>query len=73
MNKAKFTKNQQLAFSLVDELTDDVPSPYYAWSEHSLPITDIVCGIGSFLTARVLTSSVDHTCKVSLAILVYKY
>ncbi|CAG8574537.1 11662_t:CDS:10 [Paraglomus brasilianum] len=56
--------NVWLMASLVDELTDDVPSPYYAWSEHSLPITDIVCGIGSFLTARVLTSSVDHTCKL---------
>lgn len=56
-------------FSLLDDSIDESPSPYYTWSEHSLPITDIWCGIGSFNTTRVLTSSLDHTCKVSLFII----
>ncbi|CAG8520349.1 5723_t:CDS:2, partial [Racocetra persica] len=49
---------------ILNDLTDESPSPFYSWSEHSLPITDIICGIGSFRTARVLTSSLDHTCKL---------
>ncbi|CAG8455492.1 7424_t:CDS:2 [Cetraspora pellucida] len=49
---------------ILNDLTDESPSPFYSWSEHSLPITDIICGIGSFRTARVFTSSLDHTCKL---------
>lgn len=40
------------------------PTPYHAWSEHTLPVTDVVCGVGSFGTARVFTASLDHTVKV---------
>ncbi|CAG8492759.1 11137_t:CDS:10 [Scutellospora calospora] len=49
---------------LLNDSTDESPAPFYSWSGHSLPITDIICGIGSFRTARVLTSSLDHTCKL---------
>ncbi|CAG8596375.1 8309_t:CDS:10 [Acaulospora morrowiae] len=56
--------NVWLMASVLDESADGVPSPYYSWSDHSLPITDIICGIGNFLSARVLTSSLDHTCKL---------
>ncbi|RIA98137.1 WD40-repeat-containing domain protein [Glomus cerebriforme] len=56
--------NVWLLTSLLDDSVDETPSPYYTWSEHSLPITDIWCGIGNFNTTRVLTSSLDHTCKL---------
>ncbi|PKY38151.1 WD40 repeat-like protein [Rhizophagus irregularis] len=56
--------NVWLLTNLLDDSVDESPSPYYTWSEHSLPITDIWCGIGSFNTTRVLTSSLDHTCKL---------
>ncbi|GBC04692.1 hypothetical protein RclHR1_05810004 [Rhizophagus clarus] len=56
--------NVWLLTNLLDNSVDEAPSPYYTWSEHSLPITDIWCGIGSFNTTRVLTSSLDHTCKL---------
>ncbi|KAL1920740.1 uncharacterized protein VTP21DRAFT_11375 [Calcarisporiella thermophila] len=54
-----------LLSSLIDDANIDItPAPYYAWSDHTLPITDIVCGVGKFRCARVLTSSLDHTCKL---------
>ncbi|CAG8645129.1 15547_t:CDS:2 [Funneliformis caledonium] len=56
--------NVWLLSSLLDDSVDESPSPFYTWSEHSLPITDIWCGIGSFNTARIVTSSLDHTCKL---------
>ncbi|CAI2188389.1 2786_t:CDS:2, partial [Funneliformis geosporum] len=56
--------NVWLLPSILDDSVDESPSPYYTWSEHSLPITDIWCGIGSFNTARIVTSSLDHTCKL---------
>lgn len=49
---------------LDDELQNDLPSPYTTLSDHTLPITDIACGIGPFPSCRVLTSSVDHSVKV---------
>ncbi|RUP24752.1 WD40-repeat-containing domain protein [Jimgerdemannia flammicorona] len=57
--------NVWLLSNLLDNSSDDAPTPYYSWSDHTLPISDIVCGVGSFRTARVLTGSLDHTCKVS--------
>ncbi|KAF8909331.1 WD40-repeat-containing domain protein [Gymnopilus junonius] len=38
--------------------------PYCTLSDHTLPITDIICGIGVFPDCRVLTSSVDHSVKL---------
>ncbi|KDR80579.1 hypothetical protein GALMADRAFT_240898 [Galerina marginata CBS 339.88] len=38
--------------------------PYCTLSDHTLPVTDIVCGIGLFPDCRVLTSSVDHSVKL---------
>lgn len=38
-------------------------TPKYTWSEHSLPITSIHVGRGG-KHANVVTSSLDHTCKV---------
>lgn len=50
---------------LDDDLQNDLPIPYCTLSDHTLPITDIICGIGPFPSCRVLTSSVDHSVKVS--------
>ncbi|CAJ0626208.1 2376_t:CDS:10, partial [Entrophospora sp. SA101] len=47
-----------------DNNNNDLLIPYYSWSDHSLPITDIICGVGNFNTCRILTSSMDNTCKI---------
>ncbi|XP_067872569.1 WD repeat-containing protein 18 isoform X3 [Heterodontus francisci] len=38
------------------------PEPRYVWSRHTLPVTDIHCGIGGPLS-RVATASLDQTVK----------
>ncbi|KAF9583077.1 Pre-rRNA-processing protein ipi3 [Lunasporangiospora selenospora] len=50
--------------SLVDDTLLESPAPHYSWTDHTLPITDIQCGVGRFHGARVITSSMDHTCKL---------
>ncbi|KAF8985241.1 Pre-rRNA-processing protein ipi3 [Entomortierella lignicola] len=50
--------------SLLDDSQTDSPAPHYSWTDHTLSITDIQCGIGRFHGARVVTSSLDHTCKL---------
>lgn len=47
-----------------DDLQNELVSPYCTLSDHTLPITDIVCSSGIFPTNRVLTSSLDHSVKV---------
>ncbi|KAH7890699.1 WD40-repeat-containing domain protein [Phlebopus sp. FC_14] len=47
-----------------DDLQNELPLPQFTLSDHTLPVTDIVCGIGAFPTCRVLTASVDHTVKL---------
>ncbi|KAL4062481.1 WD40-repeat-containing domain protein [Scleroderma citrinum] len=37
---------------------------HFTLSDHTLPVTDIVCGIGPFPKCRVLTASLDHTVKL---------
>ncbi len=49
---------------LDDSMQNDLPTPYCNFSDHTLPVTDIVCGVGVFPSCRILTSSVDHTVKV---------
>ncbi|KAI8347035.1 WD40-repeat-containing domain protein [Mortierella sp. GBAus27b] len=49
---------------LDDSNTNTSPAPHYSWTDHTLPITDIQCGVGRFHGARVVTSSLDHTCKL---------
>jgi hypothetical protein len=41
--------------------------PVSSWMEHTLGITGVVCGSGTAMNARVFTSSLDQTVKVSLA------
>jgi len=49
---------------LDDDLQNDVPMPHCTLSDHTLPVTDIVCGIGPFPSCRILTSSMDHSVKL---------
>ncbi|THH13451.1 hypothetical protein EW146_g6764 [Bondarzewia mesenterica] len=49
---------------LDDDLQNEVPTPYTHFSDHTLPITDILCGIGDFPLCRLLTASVDHSVKL---------
>ena len=52
-------------YRLVDEgVQGELPTPYCTLADHTLPITDIVCGAGVFPSCRILTSSVDHSAKV---------
>jgi hypothetical protein len=60
-----------LVIRLVDnELQNELATPHRSLTDHTLQITDIQCGVGTFLTCRILTSSVDHTAKVSFSDLV---
>ncbi|KAJ7355605.1 WD40 repeat-like protein [Mycena albidolilacea] len=49
---------------LDDDVASDLPLPYCVLSDHTLPVTDIACGIGAFPNCRVLSSSVDHSVKL---------
>jgi len=50
---------------LLDEDSQNTLSlPYFTLTDHTLPVTDILCGMGSFPECRVLTSSVDHSVKL---------
>ncbi|KAF7971945.1 hypothetical protein HWV62_19401 [Athelia sp. TMB] len=49
---------------LDDESQNEPPTPYCTLSDHTLPVTDIVCGTGPFPACRALTSSVDHSVKL---------
>lgn len=52
---------------LMDEETQNERiMPYCLLSDHTLPITDLVCGVGLFPECRILTSSVDHSVKVMI-------
>ena len=43
--------------------THGEPQAWCEWADHALPITHIFCGAGG-LNGRVLTSSLDRTCKL---------
>ncbi|OCB86366.1 pre-rRNA-processing protein IPI3 [Sanghuangporus baumii] len=49
---------------LANELQHETPTPYWSLSDHTLPITDINCGIGPFPCCRILTASIDHSVKL---------
>ncbi|CAK5267775.1 unnamed protein product [Mycena citricolor] len=46
---------------LDDDVLNDLPLPYCVLSDHTLPVTDIACGIGAFPRCRILSASVDHS------------
>ncbi|KIJ55698.1 hypothetical protein M422DRAFT_200031 [Sphaerobolus stellatus SS14] len=49
---------------LDEDSQNEIPSPYCSFTEHTLPVTDIVCGAGKFPSCRVFTSSADSTVKI---------
>ncbi|KAH8093781.1 WD40 repeat-like protein [Cristinia sonorae] len=50
---------------LLDNATQNqLVTPHFTLTDHTLPITDIACGVGPFPKCRVLTSSVDHSVKL---------
>lgn len=52
-----------LIASLLDA-DNDSPEPLATWSEHTLPISDVVIGLGSYASCRVFTASLDSTVKI---------
>ncbi|KAF5390715.1 hypothetical protein D9757_002683 [Collybiopsis confluens] len=49
---------------LDDDSQNSLPLPYATLTDHTLPVTDIICGVGIFPECRVLTASVDHSVKL---------
>ncbi|KAK0446690.1 WD40 repeat-like protein [Armillaria borealis] len=49
---------------LDDDLQNELVLPYCTLADHTLSVTDIVCGLGTFPTCRVLTASIDHSVKL---------
>ncbi|KAN0088557.1 WD40-repeat-containing domain protein [Tylopilus felleus] len=47
-----------------DDLQNDHPLPQFTLSDHTLPVMDVVCGLGPFPMCRILTGSLDHTVKL---------
>ena len=67
---ARRFKTNLLLLRLLDNLTQyEIPTPYCALSDHTLPVTDVVVGVGAFPHCRVLTSSLDNSCKASPSML----
>ncbi|XP_063313439.1 WD repeat-containing protein 18 [Pelobates fuscus] len=50
-------------YSVLQVEASRVPEPRHMWSHHSLPITDLQCGIGG-PQSRAVTSSLDQTVKL---------
>ncbi|KAJ7576887.1 WD40-repeat-containing domain protein [Mycena floridula] len=49
---------------LDEDLQNELAIPYTTLSDHTLPITDVVCGVGPFPNCRILTCSMDRSVKV---------
>ncbi|EMD38945.1 hypothetical protein CERSUDRAFT_112651 [Gelatoporia subvermispora B] len=47
-----------------DDLQNELPTAYCTFTDHTLPVTDIVCGVGSFPSCWILTASIDHSVKL---------
>ncbi|OCH85507.1 WD40 repeat-like protein [Obba rivulosa] len=59
-----FSSHMSVSRLLDDDLQNEMPTAYCTFTDHTLPVTDIICGIGSFPSCRVLTASIDHTVKL---------
>jgi pre-rRNA-processing protein IPI3 len=79
LTQISFTRDEAFVFTggedavlhvwrMMDLVDFDRPSdeamPVKTWNDHTLAITGISCGIGTALTTRLYTSSLDHTVKV---------
>ncbi|KZV72236.1 WD40 repeat-like protein [Peniophora sp. CONT] len=49
---------------LDEDAQNGAPTPVANLGDHTLPITDIACGMGVFPNCRILTASVDHSVKL---------
>lgn len=49
---------------LDEDAQNGAPTPIANLGDHTLPVTDIACGMGIFPTCRILTASVDHSVKL---------
>ncbi|KAF8489311.1 WD40-repeat-containing domain protein [Gautieria morchelliformis] len=49
---------------LDEELQAEIPAPYCSFTEHTLPVTDVSCGVGLFPSCRIFTASLDHSVKI---------
>ncbi|KLO17981.1 pre-rRNA-processing protein IPI3 [Schizopora paradoxa] len=49
---------------LSNGMQGELPTPYCSLSDHTLPITDVACGVGVFPSCRVLSTSLDHSVKL---------
>ncbi|KAJ7065191.1 WD40-repeat-containing domain protein [Mycena amicta] len=49
---------------LDDDTQAELPAPSCVLSDHTLPVTDILCGVGNFPRCRVLSASLDHSVKL---------
>jgi len=49
---------------LDNETQNEHVVPFCTLSDHTLPVTDVLCGVGLFPECRILTSSVDHSVKL---------
>ncbi|KAF7317909.1 WD40 repeat-like protein [Mycena kentingensis (nom. inval.)] len=49
---------------LDDDTQNEATAPYCVLSDHTLPVTDIVCGVGVFPRCRILSASIDHSVKL---------
>ncbi|KAF6761524.1 pre-rRNA-processing protein IPI3 [Ephemerocybe angulata] len=47
-----------------EDLQQELPAPFCTLTDHTLPVTDIVYGLGVFPNCRILTASADHSVKV---------
>ncbi|EIN06106.1 WD40 repeat-like protein [Punctularia strigosozonata HHB-11173 SS5] len=47
-----------------DDAKDVIPLPERSLSDHTLPVTDISCGVGPYPKCRAITASVDHSVKI---------
>lgn len=59
-----YTKNHHRP--LDEELQAEIPMSYCSVTKHTLPVTDVGCGLGAFPSCRVFKASLDHSVRVSL-------
>lgn len=64
VHAANMFRSTQLSTRLLDDdARNELVAPFCILSDHTLAITDLVCGVGSFPTGRILSSSKDHSVK----------
>jgi len=51
------------AASSENSQSSSIIKPLFTWSQHSLPVTHVYCGVGG-VCARVVSTSLDRTCKL---------